>query len=78
MGTLCWMAPEILDLNPKYSVYSDMYPYWWEILRNAIHKLFSMLRYSFAMVLWEIGTRERPYLGAEPGVIEGYEYTNTH
>jgi hypothetical protein len=39
VGTLAWMAPELLSLKPKYSVQSDMYGYGmvlWELAEREV------------------------------------------
>jgi Ran GTPase-activating protein (RanGAP) involved in mRNA processing and transport/predicted Ser/Thr protein kinase len=48
VGTLRWMAPEVMEEEP-YTAKADMY--------------------SYAVTLWELSTRELPYVGKADGVV---------
>lgn len=39
VGTLPWMAPELLEDEPLYSIYSDIYSYSLVLLEMATHKI---------------------------------------
>lgn len=71
MGTVQWMAPEIFSLKPKYSIYSDVYPSCIRTISHIIELYLTLNRYSYGIILWQIATRQRPYEGAIPSVIEG-------
>lgn len=38
VGTLPWMAPELIADEPLYSIYSDIYSYGLVLLEMATHK----------------------------------------
>lgn len=43
MGTTAYMAPEIFDLKPKYSIYSDMYRFGWADEEGIVNTLIKSL-----------------------------------
>lgn len=65
MGTIAWMAPELLGVRPKYSSKSDMYLN--SVLNYGLY--LKNIIYAFGMILWEIASRQIPYKGANADVV---------
>jgi serine/threonine protein kinase len=63
VGTLVYMAPELLNPPIEYSAKSDMYPVSYNSLLTLTRSI-----YALGVIFWEIALQRKPHDGKESSI----------